>query len=802
MDIPAVESRIRSVTVFSCGARVTREGHLKPIDGSVPERVRFTNLPLTLQDDSLRVSVEPLDGGQPSVVASDLRVALEVARMDESLPPPVDEELREARREAARIVDRLAQIGEQQERIMVLDPPKRPKPKEGDPPLPSPVSARLALLGFRQEESARLAEEREALEEKKRRADEKLADLETKHRRATTARQAREQELRKSVIVSLRGNGNGAGGRLVLEYNVPGARWSPSYVVAFNRELTRAELSMRVLVAQRSGEDWMGVDLTLSTADPQRWTDLPELNSIRIGRRQPSRVKTGWRPPPTGTEGLFADFDRAFPSARKKRGEARTVVHKRTQTRVEAVPAHLCEPDIVMGLLGIDPDELSALGRNGFLQEIRSGGELLYSRDEVNGLNAQFRADPGFKRSAMSAELLAGAGTQEAMMDLAELEEAAPTRSASVSFERSESALFAGGAPAPAPMAVPAAAPEPKAKRMGKLRQAAPMAAVSRVRQSTLGGGPPTVPAISVVHESDETMRASERHLTYGSLHMPGPGDHGRGVLRPADEIETYMELLVQLHVEVSFDVRVAITQARKRAETIRDLPLPPNHSYPSTKAGFDYAYRAEAPIELPSDGQFHSLPLFTRNVDAHRLYVTVPREAQDVFRFAELVNPLEGILPDGPADVLAGGDFLLTTPLRDVAPGGLVRLGLGVEQALKVARNTTFEEQASGLMGGWLNLKHGIRVELTNHLSEAVEVEVRERIPVKSEEEKEDLEVEVSGVSPPWESYSPDDQPALKGAYVWRVSVPPQETKQLKADYSVRIASKHELSGGNRRED
>ena len=36
----------------------------------------------------------------------------------------------------------------------------------------------------------------------------------------------------------------------------------------------------------------------LSTAEAQSWTELPELASIRIGRRQPSPPRVGWRPPP------------------------------------------------------------------------------------------------------------------------------------------------------------------------------------------------------------------------------------------------------------------------------------------------------------------------------------------------------------------------------------------------------------------------------------------------------------------------------------------------------------------------
>ena len=48
-----------------------------------------------------------------------------------------------------------------------------------------------------------------------------------------------------------------------------------------------AELELRALVVQRTGEDWRGVELTLSTADPQSWAELPDLPSLKIGRRQP-----------------------------------------------------------------------------------------------------------------------------------------------------------------------------------------------------------------------------------------------------------------------------------------------------------------------------------------------------------------------------------------------------------------------------------------------------------------------------------------------------------------------------------
>ena len=68
--------------------------------------------------------------------------------------------------------------------------------------------------------------------------------------------------------------------------------------------------------AQRSAEDWRDVALTLSTAEPTRFTSLPELPSFRIGRRQRPPARRGWREPPAGADALFADYDAGYDKIR------------------------------------------------------------------------------------------------------------------------------------------------------------------------------------------------------------------------------------------------------------------------------------------------------------------------------------------------------------------------------------------------------------------------------------------------------------------------------------------------------
>jgi len=96
-----------------------------------------------------------------------------------------------------------------------------------------------------------------------------------------------------------------------VEYQVPGAAWLPTYQLRLDGSSGTGTLVLRASVAQRTGEDWSGVRLGLSTADLLRRADLPELRSLRIGRSQQEPPALGWREPPAGLADLFTGYDGA-----------------------------------------------------------------------------------------------------------------------------------------------------------------------------------------------------------------------------------------------------------------------------------------------------------------------------------------------------------------------------------------------------------------------------------------------------------------------------------------------------------
>ena len=747
MNIPVLTSRIDSVTVYRRGALVCRTA-LVLAGQPVPPQVKLVNLPLTLDDGSVRVRVEGDGGDLP--VASDVRVALDLAVVDESLPPPDDAALGQARKRLAEIGERIEHMHAQRQRYEQLQVFERPANKRGAPPIASPVRARLALIDFRHRAIAALDERIQEAQAQQRRAAEQKEDLEARERAASRARQAKPHELRKAALISLRGHViPTAPVRLVIEYMIPGARWAPSYAISLARDMTQATVAVRAAVAQSTGEDWHGVKLTLSTADAQHWTELPELQTLRVGRRQPAAPRRGWRAPPAGANELYADFDRflaAGPAAPQGRPQGPT-------GSVRAEPA----PEFEGGLGGRGDDAFDGAS---------------YDRNTVT-------------RSGVLLEEAKGSKT----MSTATSRPTPPRAPSPVAASR-------GGPP-------PAGAPQSSESRPPMAPRRAAVASPGMIGGAASfgsGGGDSGISGIMPFAEVLEPEHeAAPEQLAYGDLRMPGPKDSRRGSLIVSQRRERYLEMVWVREVTREIDVVGLIDGAVTSAQRTGRSGPPPRHHLATSQGGFDYVYAADGVVDIPADGEFHGLPLMTRSAPIELGYVVVPRESTDVFRHVKLKNPLDAPLLPGPADIYVGGDYLLSTDLRLAAPRGEVKIGLGVEQAIKVARNTSYAEETAGLMGGSLSLRHEVVIDVANRRERAINIEVQERLPTLREREDE-IQLDVVAVEPGWAPFEPEEY-ALKGGHRWLVQVPGGQQKKLRVVYVIKISAKKELVGGNRRE-
>lgn len=754
-----VPSVLDAVSVHADGALCTRVATVPAENGRLPLQVRINGLPLGLTTGSLRASILQ---GPSGLAVRDIRPAFDVQLPPEPDVPAEQRALEDALETLARLKLELHRVDQEISSIQLQ--PSFPKPKSGEEPREASPTALITLASFIDEELATLQARKLDLERRQRDAE---AEAELRRRRlqeGSSSVRGERAVLYRAALITLSDAGAAQGEtRLALEYAVRGARWVPGYELRMPRTLDGGTLRMRASVLQRTGEDWQNVKLSLSTANLHRRADVPELKALRIGRRQPPPARSGWREPPPGLDELFTGYDAAgrpppspsTPAFSPPQGEARP----RSITR------------------------------------------------EIPATNM-----PLPKPAPIPAD-------EDAELDMPMPEEAPPAAQAAPMKKRGGSrplgGLFsASSAPPPPPPPAPAAAAPmrsapPGGGGMARARRSqapleemakeasygAPMKDMDEGGMDGFGGAAPSEP------EPPAGLELGGNLLDYDSLELPPPDQYGlRGRLQPVPSGSSQEILaLTALHVRVDIFSLLAVRQQTLESVNHVSLPtwsVPPRHSTPF----FDYRYDVETRIDVPSDGVWHSVPVFSAPVGLIAEYLCVPSMEPQVFRTVKVENRTPHALLAGPVDVTLGDEFLMTSPLPTLAPGATQRLGLGVEESIKVSRNTRYDEASGGVFGGATVLTHRVSVEVANRLGRPATVEIRERVPSVPKDEK-DIKVEETEIKPPWRSPEPlpGDTP-VDGERTWRVTLQAGEKQSLDATWVVKIPSSKMLQGGNRR--
>ncbi|WP_404372413.1 DUF4139 domain-containing protein [Corallococcus coralloides] len=736
-----VPSVLESVTVHAEGALCTRAFVLSPENGHLPGQVRIDGLPLALRTGSLRARVVE---GPPELLVRDLKPTFDVRMPPESELPAEQHALEAAEASLAAVHGRLERVRAEIAALRGLAP-TWPAQRKGHPPREAPLTAMLSLTGFVDAELAELQAQELDLARQHRDATNELELRRRRVQELSSARSVDRARLFRAALLTLSGPiAATADARLVLEYAVAGARWVPTYDLRLPRTLVEGTLRMRAAVVQRTGEDWTGVRLAVSTASLERRAEVPELKSLRIGRSQPPPARSGWREPAPGLEELFAGYD----ALRVPRPEP---VPQKPQ------PPPMPAPEMAKGA---------------------------YEQEELYKESASFGGPPGAPPSVSAPP---------------------PPMAAPKA-----SGAFLGGARPSAPSRnVPSAAPAPSMPpprggggmdRMRSKKRAvseddfddAPMADMLMDEEEGGAGDE---------HRSAAGLEPAEGLFDYDSLTLASAASPGqRGRLRPRSALVSQAMLSI---TSVSLQVEVVRLEAQAFviAESVSSV-APPSWAVPPRESArhFDARFDAEAVADVPSDGAWHTVPMLTVPLELKAEYVCVPSVEPRVFRTVRMDNASQHPLLAGPVDVTLGDEFLMTSPMPTLGPGETQRLGLGVEEALQVARNTRFDEASGGMFGNSTVLTHHVSVEVANHLSRAANIAISERISAVPESQK-DIKVEESEVVPPWQKPTPlPGEEAVEGERVWRVSVPAGEKRSMKATWVVKLPASKMLNGGNRR--
>jgi uncharacterized protein (TIGR02231 family) len=275
----ATTSRITGVTVYADRALVTRSAALTLKPGT--NLVTFANLPLLMAGDSLRA--EGKGTGQARIAGLTVKTVF-LERLQEKRVHELEEEIQTLSRKVESIEARRKALAAQRAFIDSI------RLGWGER-----ISKELALG---KPTVAELGEAVKFVGDGIDRVEEQLADTAAQKKPLTDRIAALKKQLEQSrgerkkevqaVEVAIEA-AKPMEFTLDLSYVVSQAHWEPAYDVRLAADGKSAELVYRAMVWQKTGEDWPGVQLALSTANPVVGGAPPELVPWHVGLYEPPR---------------------------------------------------------------------------------------------------------------------------------------------------------------------------------------------------------------------------------------------------------------------------------------------------------------------------------------------------------------------------------------------------------------------------------------------------------------------------------------------------------------------------------
>jgi uncharacterized protein (TIGR02231 family) len=285
----SVDSSISQVTVYLDRARVTRNANASlPAGLSI---VEFAGLPATLDEGSVAVSaksdgaltIEGIDVRQQFLTQSANPKAQELERRihelnDQKSSLEAQKSVLEEKRDFFKNLS--AGIGKGEKETINLDDIRK-------------------LYTFYGEEVSNLAENILSIGQ----SEAKLSlEIDRLQRELNALRNAAQKEQR-TLLVSVKADA-ALKAEFSVRYAIGNASWSSSYDAKVDSSSGKVALVYNAFVRQKTGEDWNNVQLGLSTAQPGRNGQMPELAPSFLDIRAPGVYATARAlPVPAPTEG-------------------------------------------------------------------------------------------------------------------------------------------------------------------------------------------------------------------------------------------------------------------------------------------------------------------------------------------------------------------------------------------------------------------------------------------------------------------------------------------------------------------
>jgi uncharacterized protein (TIGR02231 family) len=198
-------------------------------------------------------------------------------------------------------------------------------------------------------------------------------------------------------------------------------------------------------------------------------------------------------------------------------------------------------------------------------------------------------------------------------------------------------------------------------------------------------------------------------------------------------------------------------------------------------------SYRLPRPIAVPSDGSPHKATITRIELATKLDHVIVPKLAEEAYLRATVTNDSTHTLLPGAVSVFQGDEFVGTTAIEAVAPGGEVELQLGVDDRIEVERKLTRRDTAKAVLTGNRRTAVTYTITVQNHLDGPARVAVVDQFPVSKHES---VKVRDTDAKP-----GPKERTDLD-VVTWELDLGPGAKQELTLSFTIESPKNQQLTG------
>lgn len=182
----------------------------------------------------------------------------------------------------------------------------------------------------------------------------------------------------------------------------------------------------------------------------------------------------------------------------------------------------------------------------------------------------------------------------------------------------------------------------------------------------------------------------------------------------------------------------------------------------------------------IPSDGQYHNLPIQSKELKSDYMYYTAPSMSTTAFLVANITDWGDIELLQGQANIYFNGKYNGQTQIYPQTTKDSMEIALGSSKRIIVERKQLSAETEEGLIGNYVTKTFTYEIKLKNNLSKAATIRVEDRIPHSN-----DKDIEVKLISSDNASFNKDNS-----YLTWDIDLQANQSKTLKFSFSVKYDS------------